>query len=115
MDTYSQVLSLLGLEEVPDAAKSQIQTVISLVESRLEGILTSLMGEKVTTVPDELSGIVTEISVNRYNRIGSEVASSHTVEGETTAWFSNDYFAPYMDEISRYAASHGASAGVKFL
>ncbi|MGN0255270.1 MAG: phage head-tail connector protein [Chordicoccus sp.] len=114
---YDQVLSLLGLKEVEltDMARDQITTIIDLVSDRLLGILSSMMGRRPSMVPDELSGVVIEVSVNRYNRIGSEGASGHTVEGETTSWFSSDYFTPYMDEIRRYVSSQGKTMGVKFL
>lgn len=116
-EAYDQVLALLGLKEsdITDTAQDQIMTIVSLVSDRLLGMLSSMMGTRPAAVPEELAGIVVEVSVNRYNRIGSEGASGHTVEGETTSWFSNDYFAPYMDEIRRYVSSQGKSVGVKFL
>ena len=41
------------------------------------------------------------MAVIRYNRIGSEGMSSHSVEEETVAYADND-FAGYMSEIEAY-------------
>ena len=45
--------------------------------------------------------IVTEVSIIRFNRIGSEGLSSHTVEGESLN-FSGDDFMPYESDIQAW-------------
>lgn len=87
-----------------------INTIVSLVESRLKHLIAE------DTVPDSLSYIVTEVSISRFNRIGSEGVSSHDVEGEKMTW-SNDDFRPYMSDIEQYvAAQKDARRGrVRFL
>ena len=75
-----------------------INTIVSLVESRLKHLIAE------DTVPDSLSYIVTEVSISRFNRIGSEGVSSHDVEGEKMTW-SNDDFRPYMSDIEQYVAA----------
>ena len=50
---------------------------------------------------DDLDYIITEVSIVRYNRIGSEGTQSHTVEGESTSFLSSDFDA-YMDDIQAY-------------
>lgn len=52
-------------------------------------------------VPDELSYIVDEVSIARFNRIGSEGLSSHSVEGESMAWGDDD-FAPYEEDLQEW-------------
>ena len=52
-------------------------------------------------VPEDLQYIVTEVSVIRYNRIGSEGVSHHTVEGEAMTWDKDD-FEPYLAEIQAW-------------
>lgn len=42
-----------------------------------------------------------EVSVIRFNRIGSEGLSSHTVEGESMA-FTEDDFSGFKDEIQAF-------------
>lgn len=93
------VLRLLGLEEADEGTKAKIQTIYNLAESRL---LNRLRGEVL--VPDELRYIVTEVSIVRFNRIGSEGVSSHSVDGESMVWGEDD-FAPYQSDIEAYLSS----------
>ncbi|MDO4614626.1 MAG: hypothetical protein Q4B15_03260 [Lachnospiraceae bacterium] len=99
-----ELYELLGLvkESVPEASQKQIEAIYNIVQRRLIGKLTVLLGEEILTVPDELSSIVLEVCVNRYNRVGSEGAGSHTVEGESYSWANEDYFAPYEEDIEDY-------------
>ncbi len=55
---------------------------------------------------------MTEAAVRRFNRIGSEGTSSHTVDGESMTWAEDD-FAPFMDDIQRWRDAHGSAAGRK--
>lgn len=52
-------------------------------------------------IPASLQYIVTEVSIRRFNRIGSEGLASHTVEGETMTWPDDD-FEPYNSDIQAY-------------
>lgn len=54
-----------------------------------------------TIIPDALSFVVVEVTIARYNRIGSEGTSSHSVQGETMTW-SDDDFKPYKDDIQAW-------------
>lgn len=54
-------------------------------------------------VPDALDYIVRDVSLSRYNRLGSEGAASHSVEGETMTWNKDD-FEPYATDIAAWAA-----------
>lgn len=55
-------------------------------------------------VPETLEYVVVEVAAVRFNRIGSEGYSSHTVEGESMS-FSDDDFAGYANEIQAYINS----------
>ena len=79
---------------------TDLDTRLTVIESLVTKRLLNLLGG-VAAVPDELSYIVTEVSAARFNRIGSEGLSSHTVEGETMQW-SDDDFAPYLDDIQAW-------------
>ena len=84
---------LLGIS---DSEKDDVlQTIVKITSSRLLVLLGT--GE----VPERLGYIVTEVSVARYNRIGSEGASSHSVEGESLSWSDSD-FEPYQAEIDAF-------------
>ena len=52
-------------------------------------------------MPGELEYIVTEVSIARFNRIGSEGLSGHTVEGEALTFKDND-FDQYADDIQAW-------------
>lgn len=66
-------------------------------------------------VPEELGYILVETTVKRWNRTGSEGASSHNVEGESVSYEEDD-FAAYEADISRYLAANAAPRiGVQFL
>lgn len=88
---------------------------LAVIESMTRDRLTILLGG--LTIPEELEYIVTEVSVKRFNRIGSEGAQHHNVEGEVFMWSDTDDFAGYMDEINKYLEDlDGATRGrVRFL
>lgn len=98
------VKALLGLTD--DGQDDKLTVIINMVQNRLCAIL------GLSSVPYELEYIVTEISVMRFNRIGSEGMSSHTVEGESIS-FTNDDFGPFMDDIDAWkAAQENRTVGV---
>ena len=88
---------------------------LAVIESMTRDRLTILLGG--LTIPEELEYIVTDVSIKRFNRIGSEGATSHNVEGETLSWASNDDFNDYLDDINKYLETlDGATRGrVRFL
>lgn len=87
-----KILILLGLDSPTQAMSDKIETIMELTEQRLG----FLLGQ--TVIPTELSYIVVEVTIARFNRIGSEGVSSHTVQGESLSWTDDD-FKPYMDDI----------------
>ena len=92
------IKELLGIGEDDTSMDSRISIIISATKSRLKVLLGGL------EVPDTLNYIVTDVSIMRFNRIGSEGLSSHTVEGESLS-FSNNDFEPYIDDIQSYLDS----------
>ena len=93
---------LLGLEDTDKKTEQQLQ--------RLKFLLGGL------EPPEEMEYIILDVSVIRFNRIGSEGLSSHSVEGESLSWSEND-FAGYMDDIQSYLDSQreARKGKVKFL
>ena len=79
MAVIDDVKALLGIED----EDSKLNVIITLTENRLK----ALLGQK--EVPSELEYIVTEVSIARFNRIGSEGLSGHTVEGEALTFKDN--------------------------
>lgn len=83
-------------EVVEDAAKdAQLELILAGATSRLKRLIGGL------EPPESMNDIILEVAVARYNRIGSEGLSSHTVEGESMS-FTDDEFKPYMQEIQDY-------------
>jgi hypothetical protein len=93
----NQVLILLGISDPTEEVTSLLNTIISMTSQRLQLRL------GVSAVPAELEYIVVEVSIVRFNRIGSERLTSHNVEGETMTWNSEDDFKPYLAEINAWA------------
>lgn len=93
-----QVLILLGISDPDEAVTSLLNQIINMTQQRL------LLRLGVNAVPSELEYIVVEVSIVRYNRIGSERLQSHNVEGESMTWNSEDDFKPYLAEINAWAS-----------
>lgn len=88
---------------------------LAVIEDMTRDRLTIMLGGR--EIPEELEYIVTEVTIKRYNRIGSEGATSHNVEGESLNWGTADDFADYLDEINKYLEdADGSTYGrVRFL
>ena len=100
-----QIKRLLGFEEsdVPSAEEERRDELIAVIVDNTVLRLRNLLGG-VQSVPDELSYIVVDVSIKRFNRIGSEGASSHSVEGESISFSDND-FAEYASDIQAWRDS----------
>lgn len=87
---------MLGLSDQQDEElDKKLDWILSSVRERLIVLLGGI------DPGDDLDYIITEVSIVRYNRIGSEGFQSHTVEGESTGFLSSD-FDSYMDDIRAY-------------
>lgn len=86
---------MLDIRETDEQTDARLQWIIDSVTTRL----LSLINED--DLPPRLEPIVIEVSIIRYNRIGSEGVGSHSVEGESMTFGDKD-FEPYMDEIQTY-------------
>lgn len=96
------VARMLGMtSDIPEAAVDKINTCIDTAESRL------MVRIGADEVPEALAYIVREVAVKRYNRIGSEGTTGHTVEGETMTWGTADDFAEFEGEINAYLSARG--------
>lgn len=104
------VKELLGIAEDDKTMDTRLNIIIAATTKRLKVLLGGL------DVPDDLKYIVTDVSIMRFNRIGSEGLSSHSVEGESLSFASND-FGPYMDDIQSYlnAQKEATKGKVRFL
>ena len=93
----STLVTLRTLLGIPDDSRDVLlTTIVSAVQARL---LLLLGG--ASEVPESLAYIVPEVAVIRYNRIGSEGMTAHSVEGESISYSDND-FSGFMPEIEAY-------------
>ena len=92
------IKTLLGIADTDTEQDEVLNVIIKTVSSRLASLI------KEMTVPDSLDYIVTEVAVTRYNRLGSEGFSGHTVEGESIS-ISDDDFKPFLSDINDYLDS----------
>lgn len=102
---------MLGIAAGDTSLNDKLNWIISATKSRLQMLLGG------AEVPEQMNYIITEVSVARFNRIGSEGMTSQSVEGETLNFGSNDFNA-YMDEIKAYLDGESAlekKGGFKFL
>ena len=84
---------MLGLSKEEHSLDDKLNWMIDTAYNRLKIKLGGI------DVPDELRYIVIEVANIRYNRIGSEGLSSHTVEGESQNW-NDDDFAGFENDIN---------------
>ena len=91
----NDIKMLLGVDEADTTEDAKINLIIKTVKARLKNLLGGI------EPPECLQYVIVEVAVARYNRIGSEGVTSHTVEGESMAFADND-FLPYADEIQAY-------------
>lgn len=96
----------MSLEDVKTLVKgdeSQLNVIYRMTEKRLLGKLKRSLKD-VSVVPDELDYIVDEVTISRFNRIGSEGMSSESVEGHSATYSDNDFKA-YQSDIDEYIDS----------
>ncbi len=84
---------MLGIDD--NDIDDKLRLIISNAAARLKLLLGGI------EPPDEMDYIILEVSVKRFNRIGSEGMASHSVEGESAS-YSDDDFAEYADDIQAF-------------
>jgi len=91
---------LLGIASADTSKDDVLNAIIAITEDRLK----ALVG--VDTIPSSLSFVVTEISIIRFNRLGSEGMTAESHEGFSTTYASNDAdFTPYLSQIKKHTGT----------
>ena len=90
LDNLKIMLGITG-----DDLDEKLELIIEIVEARLKVLLGGV------DIPEELNYIVREVSIIRFNRIGSEGLTSHSVEGESLTFADNDFNA-FADDIQAW-------------
>ena len=105
------VKTLIGLneDEIDIVLETKLEVIIDSVKARLKARLGGI------EPPEEMDYIITEASVKRFNQIGSEGITSHSVDGESTK-YDADIFAGFEDDIQNFLDSLQNRKGkVRFL
>ena len=99
----NRIKTLLGIPdndeliyEITELTKSKILNYINEVE-----------------LPLELEFVLVELTIQRYNRIGSEGIASESVDGKSVSY--EDIFENYKPYLDDYISRKGKSKGYKFL
>lgn len=102
-----RVKTMLGIDN--DTQDELLREIISICTNRV----CAYIREK--QLPKALEYVVVELAVVRFNRIASEGAQSHNVEGESWT-FQTDDLAPFERDIQAWIAAEKKTLGkVKFL
>lgn len=101
---------LLGIDSADTSLDAKLNLLVSTATERLKILLGGI------DPPDSMEHIIMEVAVIRFNRIGSEGLSSHSVDGESLSFSEND-FSGFADEIQAFLDTQkGNSRGkVRFL
>lgn len=103
---FEDLRILLGLpEELDEATEKMLLTILKAAKQRLKFKLDGL------EPPEELNYIIVDISIKRFNRIGSEGTTIHQVEGESRSFADDDFRsdAVHMGKDKRRAGHSGNS------
>ena len=92
---------MLGITDT--SLDDKLNLIISAATARLKVLLGGI------DPPESLFYIIREVSIIRFNKIGSEGMTSHSVEGESLTFGDND-FAGYKEDIDLYLESQKVSA-----
>lgn len=93
---------MLGIDPADDSLDAKLLLLVSTATSRLKILLGGI------DPPESMEHIIMEVAIIRFNRIGSEGLSSHTVEGESLSFTESD-FSGFSDEIQAFLESQQGS------
>ena len=99
----NRIKTLLGITD-------NDELIYEIVEITKEKIL-NYINEK--ELPKELEFILIELSIERYNRIGSEGIASESVDGKNISY--DDSFENYKTYLDDYIFKNGKNKGFKLL
>ena len=91
----SSLKIMLGIPDTDTDQDEKLKLIISTTTARLRLLLGDI------EPPASMDHIIREVSIIRFNKIGSEGMGSHTVEGESLS-FNEDDFSTFADEIQAY-------------
>lgn len=105
MTIIEQAKALIGIED--DLQDNLLAVIQSITESHFKAY------SNQNTIPEKLNYIIVEVTVKRFNKLGSEGMTVQKVEGLDMTFVVDD-FAEYEKIIKRHFASN-FEAGFKML
>ena len=84
-----------------------IYEIIELTKSKILNYINEV------ELPLELEFVLVELTIQRYNRIGSEGIASESVDGKSVSY--EDVFKSYKPYLDDYISRSGKSKGYKLL
>lgn len=107
-DERKKGLRILLLGDNLDSSLDETITLLDKMATNRLGFLIknikkgfNLPVKEPTIIPDDLTWILDEVIVRRFNRIGSEGYSSQSVEGHSVSFSTND-FQEFLNDIHSY-------------
>lgn len=102
--------SMLGFDKEDTDIDEKLNLIILIATSRLKLKLGGI------EPPQDLNHIILEVAIKRFNRIGSEGLTSHSVEGESLSFDDSD-FDEFADEIQAFlnAQKDSTKGKVRFI
>jgi hypothetical protein len=104
---------LQRIKTILDIEDNRQDEVITIIMENVSNHLKALLGKEI---PAELNYIVEEITVRRFNRLGTEGMKSEAVEGHSITFYDlKDEFVPYEDVIDAHKADNGVTGRGKVM
>ena len=95
MSATDDIQTLLSAEATPEKKLAIVERLTRQRLARLLGL------NDPAKIPETFEDVVTNVTAARYMRIGQEGMASYSQDGLSMTFSDND-FAPYMDEINAF-------------
>ena len=100
LNRIKTLLNIEGNEEL-------ITEIVNITEAKILNYINA------TEMPVELEFVLIELSVQRFNRIGSEGVASESIDGRTTSY--EDDFESYKQYLDDYMSRNNTSKGFRLI
>lgn len=99
MTLLDEVKLLKGIDD--DLQDDLLELIIDESEQRILSYINSIRSQPMDKVPDEISYIVRDVSIKRFNKLNSEGTIKDSEEGRSFDW-EDTYLAEYEPILDRY-------------
>ena len=95
----SRMKVLLGITDNTDNEELLCE-IVEITKSKILNYINR------TKIPKELEFVLVELSIERYNRIGSEGLNSESSDGVSFTYNNNDMLDRYKEDLDRYSRNN---------